>query len=669
MANRPILEIDVNDSEFTEFLKKFEDYKTKVAAMPQTWMSISYEINNLKTKFEKVLDDLEKHNHKTDETVESQGVFTASLAASELTFVGLSKSGRSFAHNIHQSTQSLMKWTKLTAVFSGLLGAGGLYGIDRMAAGAAAQRTSAMGLGVSYGEQASFLTNFGRLGNPEGILSGFSQGLSTPVGKAQIAHLLGHRPTGDAAETAAEALPKFKEFVDKTPDAQLGKMLDALGYSRLGLGVEQAKAVRGMSSKDVNDLSRSYSGGKTGLGLDDKTAKAWIVFTTQMEFAGRQLETVFAKNLVKLTPGLEHLSNSFVHLVDNLLKDGGPLKGGVDSLSSGIDKFAKAIEDKTFQQRVSEFVRDSGDAVKLIETMIASAPGGISALIGILIAARYGAGAAVAIGEGMGRSGLASAVATAGARVVPGLAAGAAIAGVTGVAGATPLNAGEDEAARQKKYGQGSRGAGASPPASRGGTTTPGTRTDIQSTARTPAGGTPSSELMATPGRHPDVADVDPRLREILAGGAAYLPPGYKATINEGYNPLGHRPNSEHHKKGKGALDVRITDPQGRVIRNEGGDPTGMYHRLAQGSYTDMLKNHPELKGQLAWGGAFGATGGDSAQDLMHFDIGGDRGRYEKNHLGVMGPLKGIGTHPANLGSTQPDVQIDNQAGSLVNVH
>jgi hypothetical protein len=603
--------------------------------MPQTWMSISYEINNLKTKFEKVLDDLEKHNHRTDDAVESQGVFAASLAASELTFVGLAKSGKSFAHNIHQSTQSLMKWTKLTAVFSGLLGAGGLYGVDRMAAGAAAQRTSAMGLGVSYGEQASFLTNFGRLGNPEGILSGFSQGLSTPVGKAQIAHLLGHRPTGDAAETAAEALPKFKEFVDKTPDAMLGKMLDALGYSQLGLGVEQAKAIRGMSSKEVNDLSRSYSGGKTGLGLDDKTAKAWTVFTTQMEFAGRQLETVFAKNLVKLTPGLEHLSNSFVHLVDNLLKDGGPLKGWIDSFGKGIDKFGKAIGSKSFLEGADRISRDTTALIRVVERMTSlSFKDVLKGMAGGMDASRAD------LEQRYGKNWL----------FHPGR---------VGLGENNMYKPGGGEPTRHQSGADGS-------PAQ------PGTPWNHQLPAGdgTPAGGAPSSELMATPGRHPDVADVDPRLREILAAGAGYLPAGYKATVNEGYNPSGHRTFSQHHIKGRGALDVQITDPQGRVIPNEGGDPTGMYHKLARGSYTEMLKSHPELKGKLAWGGAFGAVGGDSAQDLMHFDIGGDRGRYEQNKLGVMGALpSGMGTHPAKLGSTQPDVQIDNQAGSLVSVH
>jgi hypothetical protein len=217
--------------------------------------------------------------------------------------------------------------------------------------------------------QASFLTNFGRLGNGEGILSGFSQGLADPVDKAQIAHLLGHQPTGDAAQTAAEAIPKFKEFVEKTPDSILGKMLDALGYSKLGLGVEQARAVRGMSRDEVAGLSRSYREGKTGLGLDDKTAKKWTDFTTQMEKAGREIEIVFDKGLVKLTPGLTHLSDSFVHLVDNLLKDGSPIKGWIDSLGEGLAKFDTSIESKSFLDGADRIARDTTAIVRVVERM------------------------------------------------------------------------------------------------------------------------------------------------------------------------------------------------------------------------------------------------------------------------------------------------------------
>ncbi len=163
----------------------------------------------------------------------------------------------------------------------------------------------------------------------------------------------------------------------------------------------------------------------------------------------------------------------------------------------------------------------------------------------------------------------------------------------------------------------------------------------------TPAGSTggatpkEGSELAATPGRHPDVANVDPRLREILGAAGSYLPPGYRATINEGYNadPRTHVGHSQHHIKGRGALDVQITDPSGHRIPNEGNDPTGMYHRLARGAYTEMLKRHPELNGRLAWGGAFGASHHNRARDLMHFDLGGERGSYKENRLSNMGAL------------------------------
>jgi len=439
---RPILEIDLDDSAFTRFLDMFHHYEDELKTLPQHWQASGKEIATHKTSFEKINAEIAKTSNASSGMALAQAGSDKLFDSAAVSLGLLSTHGKHFAANIHQSTMSLLKWTKLTSVFSGILGAGGLYGINRMATSAAGQRTSAMGLGVSYGEQASFLTNFRALGNPEGILKGFSDALSTPVGKAQIAHLIGHRPTGDAAETAAEALPKFKEFVDKTPDAQLGPLLKTFGYDKLGLGVEQAKAIRGMSREEIEGRARDYREGKTSaLALDPATAKKWTEFTTQMERASYQLENVFAKDLVQLTPGLTHLSDSFVHLVDNLLKDGSPIKGWIDTLGAGIDKLVDAIGEKSFQQNVSKFVRDSGDAVRLVESAIAAAPGGVAALIGMYLAGKLGGRTAVAFGEALG--------------AVSGLGLGTVAA--VGALGATvypqPLNADEDERARQQKFG------------------------------------------------------------------------------------------------------------------------------------------------------------------------------------------------------------------------
>ena len=118
-----------------------------------------------------------------------------------------------------------------------------------------------------------------------------------------------------------------------------------------------------------------------------------------------------------------------------------------------------------------------------------------------------------------------------------------------------------------------------------------------------------------------------------MNSGQAYLPSGYSAQIIEGYNPSGHVGASQHHVKGRGAIDIQIMDSQGRKIDNEGSDPQGVYHQFARGVYSTMQKRYPELQGQLAWGGAFAALRGP---DLMHFDIGGERGRYSENWLSRM---------------------------------
>jgi hypothetical protein len=158
--------------------------------------------------------------------------------------------------------------------------------------------------------------------------------------------------------------------------------------------------------------------------------------------------------------------------------------------------------------------------------------------------------------------------------------------------------------------------------------------------------------LAAGSGRTPDTANVDPRLNEILAAGAAHLPPGYRVVVNEGYNPGGHVSASQHHVKGSGALDIQIIDPKGNPIPNEGNDPTGMYHQLATHAYGEMLARHPDLKGQFAWGGAFGTVSGGNTPDLMHFDLGGERGHIAENLPSALWAKGGGAGAPAAGGST-----------------
>lgn len=156
--------------------------------------------------------------------------------------------------------------------------------------------------------------------------------------------------------------------------------------------------------------------------------------------------------------------------------------------------------------------------------------------------------------------------------------------------------------------------------------------------------------LLAAPGRSPNLTGVDPRLQDIVSNGAAYLPDGYSVKVNEGYNPNGHVANSMHHVEGSGALDIQIFDPSGKAIPNRGSDESGLYTKLAQGAYTYQQSAYPDLNGKLAWGGAFETSRGSGTPDLMHFDLGGERGHFSDNLLSKLGPLSGE-TRQASTGS------------------
>lgn len=177
----------------------------------------------------------------------------------------------------------------------------------------------------------------------------------------------------------------------------------------------------------------------------------------------------------------------------------------------------------------------------------------------------------------------------------------------------------------------------------------------------------PRGWLSFSPGRNPDIKDVDRRLIEIVSAGAAHLPSGYRVTINEGYNPAGHVPASQHHIYGRGAIDVQIWTPDGQPIPNKGYDSTGLYRQLAQYSYGEMQARYPELDGKLAWGGSFPTSRVGQTPDLMHFDIGGERGTLAPV-LSKLGAIPGVqyGTNTAVPARAAPMANPAQQVYSML---
>jgi hypothetical protein len=129
---------------------------------------------------------------------------------------------------------------------------------------------------------------------------------------------------------------------------------------------------------------------------------------------------------------------------------------------------------------------------------------------------------------------------------------------------------------------------------------------------------------------------VDKRLVEIAKAGAKHLPEGYTIKPTSGVRHAGQG----YHTVGK-ASDWQIYTPEGIPLSNRGSDPTGLYKRWARGAYGYALQKYPDLaRNQLAWGGAFETSAGSGTRDIMHLDLGGERGNLSpESRLSRMGPL------------------------------
>ena len=152
------------------------------------------------------------------------------------------------------------------------------------------------------------------------------------------------------------------------------------------------------------------------------------------------------------------------------------------------------------------------------------------------------------------------------------------------------------------------------------------------------------------------LSHIDPRLREIMGASIKQFEarnPGYKVQLNSAY-----RPNQGPHGSPRGALDVQIIGPDGRLIPNEGVDSSGKYGEIARLAKGYQTARFPELDKALNWGGHFETSKGSGVADLMHFDLEGDQHSY-RTGIPHETPLPGVDyTQPAG-GGQQDGVKVE----------
>lgn len=379
----PIIAIDVDDGAFSRFAALFARYQAQLKQMPGQWKTIGDEVDAVLDKAVAGAEGI------TDAAEATAGAAAAASVSFRQTFIAvggaademgrvsgasrdaatstqsqakswkdMARDARSFAGKIDSATRSLLRWTGLTGLISGILGAGGLFGIDRLASSAGNARKSSLGLGTTPGEQSAFGINYGRvLSDPNGFLSGVNDALhdvtkrhtlyGAGLGEADLAGK-------DTGQVSAELIPALKRIADQTPAALLGQVLQSRGLDQF-ITLQDFERLKATPAAEVAGYGRSYQKDAKDLDLNQQQLKAWQDLQVQLSRAGATIEKVFIVGLSKLADPIGHLSEAFVGLVQQVMKSD-VIGGWIDKLASGIKWLGDNMGSQGFHDSVMSFL-------------------------------------------------------------------------------------------------------------------------------------------------------------------------------------------------------------------------------------------------------------------------------------------------------------------------
>jgi soluble lytic murein transglycosylase-like protein len=342
VTTRSIIDIEVRDQAFKDFAQLFAKYQKQVENVPKGWDKVGAAIKAANTPFDKVAAgvkstvDLLKNAHTAQEKFRLSAQLTGKAFGSMATGAG------KLAKNIKAVTLDLLKWGTLTGVFSGLLGAGSLFGMDRLARAASTSRREAQGLGISPGEHEAAKVNYQKLVDVDSMLSKINEA-KLDVTKRSAFSAAGLQPdeweNKNAADILKTLIPQMKKRFDEVGGTQQGAQ--AAGLTQF-TDMDTLLRLKAVTREEIDATGQRYEADKKLLAVSDEIQRKWQDLGIQLQRSGSQIENSFIKGLAPLAPHIERLSAAVASAVDVFLAS--PKIGEwIEEVGAGLEKFAKYL--------------------------------------------------------------------------------------------------------------------------------------------------------------------------------------------------------------------------------------------------------------------------------------------------------------------------------------
>lgn len=361
---RPVIDIDVNDDKFKAFQKEFEKYQEALKKLPGAWGETDKAVEGTAGTYATMTAALLAQQELLATSVDHHESLHRVARSTDTSMQSLARSTGRVAANIKSATTSLLKWSAITTAFSGLIGVGGLWGLDRLAIASSGARRSATGLGITSGQQQALNLTLGRYidanGNLQSIVNAqndYSQRFRfNQLGIQDAAHK-------DPATLAAEMAIRAHDLYQQGDKSQ--QFAESHGITQF-YTMDEWRRLGNTSLEELQSVLRENQRLSQQLAVDPRTQKAWQDFDYRLRTAGQSIENIFITRLGPLATPLDHLSASITKAVDNFLST--PKLGEwIEDLGHEIEWLGTYLGSDNFQNDIRWFGKEVGEIAGAIE--------------------------------------------------------------------------------------------------------------------------------------------------------------------------------------------------------------------------------------------------------------------------------------------------------------
>ena len=376
MVAKSIVDIDVNDDKFVAFMEKFKEYQAALEDLPEAWRGLAHgatdatkETAKAKTEGDllakafsegasailSINSGLERLTDSLDRANKSQEDFNKKTRSSKGFLSDATKDAKSLAGHIRDATTSLLSWGGIVGLFTGVLGVGGLFGLNRLAATTGSQRFTSLGIGTSIGALDSTAINYQKaLGNPTATLGAIRDSQMDLSKRWQFQALGINNPDQDPAKLLPQMIRNARDIFVKNGSTLQGA--NAYGLTNF-FSLDDLNRFKNMSDEEIDAMERRAQKDAKLLQITDQQARQWQDFNVQLDYSSQSIRNAFVRGLGPLTPQLSKLSDALAGAIDTVLQSP-ELGKWIDSLAGGIEKFGNYLASPDFAKDVDDFMDD-----------------------------------------------------------------------------------------------------------------------------------------------------------------------------------------------------------------------------------------------------------------------------------------------------------------------